>query len=52
VTVTESFSEFNSYDTCNDVIDGEKSNLQACSFKSSVIAIGTVERSLLSKFEG
>jgi len=39
--VTERFSKFNSYNTCNDVIDGEKSNLQACSFKKcSVIALG------------
>ena len=41
LTVTERFSEFNSYNACNDVIDGEKSNLQACSFKKrSVIASG------------
>ena len=41
LTVTECFSEFNSYNACNDVIDGEKSNLQACSFKKrSVIASG------------
>ena len=41
LTVTECFSEFNSYSACNDVIDGEKSNLQACSFKKhSVIALG------------
>ena len=33
LTVTERFSEFNSYNACNDVIDGKKSNLQACSFK-------------------
>ena len=43
----ERFSEFNSYNACNayGVIDGEKSNLQACSFKN-VIASG------LTKFEG
>jgi len=41
LTTTEHFSEFNSYNACNDVIDGEKSNLQACSFKKcSVIALG------------
>jgi len=41
LTVTERFSEFNSYNACNDVIEGEKSNLQACSFKKrSVIASG------------
>jgi len=41
LTVTEHFSEFNSYNAFNDVIDGEKSNLQACSFKKrSVIALG------------
>jgi len=41
LTVTERFSEFNSYNACNDVIDGEKLNLQACSLKKpSVIALG------------
>ena len=40
LTVTEHFSEFNSYNACNDVIDDEKSNLQACSFKNVVIALG------------
>ena len=49
--VTERFSKFNSYNTCNDVIDGEKSNLQACSFKKCH-CVGAVERSLLTKFEG
>jgi len=34
LTITERFSEFNSYNACNDIIDGEKSNLQACSFKN------------------
>ena len=41
LTVTERFSKFNSYNVCNDVIDDEKSNLQAHSFKKrSVIALG------------
>ena len=41
MTVTEPFSEFNSHNACNDVINGEKSNLQACSFKKcSVIVSG------------
>jgi len=53
LTVTERFSEFNSYNACNDVIDGEKSNLQACSFKKTFChCVGTVERSLLTKLEG
>jgi len=44
LTVTERFSEFNSYNACNDVIDSEKSNLQACSFKKcSVIASGLLK---------
>jgi len=41
LTITECFSEFNSYNACSDVIDDEKSNLKACSFKKcSVIAPG------------
>ena len=41
LTVKERFSKFDSYNACNDVIDGEKSNLQACSFKKrSVIEFG------------
>jgi len=32
LTVTECFSEFNSYNACNDIIDGENLNLQACIF--------------------
>jgi len=51
LTVTERFSEFNSYNACNDIIDGEKSNLQACSFKKRH-CVGTVDRRLLTKFEG
>ena len=40
-TVTERFSEFNSYNACSDIIDGEKSNFQAYSFKKhSVIVLG------------
>jgi len=34
LTVTEHFSKFNSYNACNDVIEGKKSNLQACSLKN------------------
>jgi len=34
LTVTERFSEFNSYSACNDVIDGEKSNLKAVVLKN------------------
>ena len=33
LTVTECFSKFNSYNTCNDIIDGKKPNLHTCSFK-------------------
>jgi len=41
LTVTERFSKFNIYNASNDIIDGEESNLQACSFKKrSVIALG------------
>ena len=53
LTVTERFSEFNSHNACNDVINGEKLNLQACSFKKTFChCVGTVERSLLTTFEG
>ena len=39
LTVTECFSEFNSSNTCNYVTDGEKSNLQACSFKKNILSL-------------
>ena len=53
LTVTECFSEFNSYNACNDNIDCEKSNLQACSFEKMFChCVGTVDTSLLTRFEG